>query len=144
MSYVKVCPKKDTACGGVPNEWCSDCPNWVMDTRESDTIKEKPMLHQAHDLINGQRQKDYGDKLTNFSQIAMMVNGVIATKLQVPLTAEDIALIMMCVKMARLAKSPDHYDSIVDIAGYAGCYERIVAERKNGTHIPGIISSIIS
>lgn len=101
----------------------------------------KPMLHQAQDLIHGQRQADYGDKRTNFSQIAMLWQGTLAFKLQPgqAITPEDVALCMMQVKIARLAKSPDHKDSIVDIAGYAGCYDYLQAERSEGAQLPGAI-----
>lgn len=90
-----------------------------------------PMLIQAYNLISGQRQQDYGDKLQNFSQIAMLVQGYLSPKLQPDkaITPEDIAMIMVCVKMARLSKSPDHEDSILDVAGYAGCYSILQNER---------------
>ena len=35
-------------------------------------------------------------------------------------TREDVALCMAWVKMARLAKNPNHQDSWIDMAGYAG------------------------
>lgn len=107
------------------------------------TIKKaqepKSMLQQAHELINGQRQQDYGDKLQNFSQIAMGFQMVLATKLQPHqhITAEDVALLMMQVKIARLAKSPDHSDSILDVAGYAGCYDLLQKERAAGVELAG-------
>jgi hypothetical protein len=37
---------------------------------------------------------------------------------------------MVLVKVARLVITPDHRDSIVDLAGYARCYEKIL-ERNN-------------
>jgi hypothetical protein len=90
-----------------------------------------PMLHKAEELINGDRQKDYGDKLPNFSQIADFWTAHLKFKLKedVKITAEDVALMMINVKQARLAKSPNHYDSILDVAGYAGCYDKILIER---------------
>ena len=99
----------------------------------------KPMLHQAQDLIHGQRQADYGDKLQNFSQIAMLWQGTLAHKLAPgqAITPEDVALCMMQVKIARLAKSPDHKDSILDIAGYSGCYDYLQAERAEGATLLG-------
>lgn len=99
------------------------------------------ILVQAEDLINGQRQKDYGDKLQNFAQIAMLWQGTLAMKLAPGqrITPEDVALCMMQVKIARLAKSPDHKDSIIDIAGYAGCYDMLQQEREAHTVLPGVI-----
>jgi hypothetical protein len=97
------------------------------------------MLHRAEELINGSRQADYGDKLQNFSQIAMLWQGTLAKKLQpgFAITPEDVALCMMQVKIARLAKSPDHKDSILDIAGYAGCYDKLQHERNAETPLLG-------
>jgi Domain of unknown function (DUF6378) len=101
-----------------------------------------PLLVEADQLINGQRQADYGDKLTNFSQMAMLINGTLAHKL-LPgalITPEDAALIMMQVKVSRLAKSPNHRDTILDIAGYAGCYAKLQEERLEGVTLPGALT----
>lgn len=103
----------------------------------------KPLsfLELADSIINGQRQQDYGDKLQNFSQIAMLWQGTLATKLapNASITPEDVALCMIQVKIARLAKSPDHYDSQLDIAGYVGCYNRLQQERISGAPLAGAI-----
>lgn len=37
---------------------------------------------------------------------------------------------MICVKLARLIHSPDHVDSLVDIAGYARCACMIIDRAK--------------
>lgn len=99
----------------------------------------KPLLQRANELIGGDRQKDYGDKLQNFAQIAMLWQGTLAAKLQAAakITPEDVALLMIQVKIARLAKSPDHEDSILDVAGYAGCYEAVQLERAAGRQLLG-------
>lgn len=90
----------------------------------------KSLLQQADALINGQRQADYGDKAENFTQIAMGIEMVLARKLlpTESITAHDVALIMMQVKIARSSKSPGHVDSILDIAGYAGCADKVRLE----------------
>ena len=82
-----------------------------------------PMLYRAEELINGERQNEYGDKLSNFSQIAALWTAHLMFKLapDQTISAEDVALMMINVKQARLSKSPNHADSILDIAGYAGC-----------------------
>lgn len=97
--------------------------------------EKKPLLQRANELIGGDRQKDYGNKLQNFAQIAMFWNATLATKLTSPVTPEDVALCMMGVKMARLAKSPEHEDSILDVAGYAGCYQALRDERQDDAGI---------
>lgn len=101
------------------------------------------ILQQAEHLINGQRQKDYGDKLTNFTQIAMGMEMVLADKLlpTATITAEDVALLMIQVKIARLAKSPEHQDSQIDIAGYIGCLSLLQEERQASLNEESIIIS---
>lgn len=95
------------------------------------TLIKKPLLQRANELIGNERQADYGNKLQNFSQIAMLWQGTLAPKLAPgqKITPEEVALLMIQVKIARLAKSPDHEDSILDVAGYAGCYEAVQNER---------------
>ena len=102
---------------------------------------KKPMLHQAQELVQGARQSDYGDKLQNFTQIAMLFQGTLAQKLQpnARITPEDVAILMMQVKIARLAKSPDHFDSIMDVAGYAACFSMLQDERAIGKDLPGAL-----
>lgn len=99
------------------------------------------MLHQAQELVQGARQSDYGDKLQNFTQIAMLFQGVLAMKLApgARITPEDVAVLMMQVKIARLAKSPDHFDSIMDVAGYAACFAMLQDERAAGKELPGAL-----
>ncbi len=89
------------------------------------------ILSVADATIHGPRQADYGDKRQDFAQIAMIWQGLLAHKLMPTsaITPEDVALCMIAVKMARLAKSPDHLDSQIDIAGYTGCYNELQNER---------------
>ena len=117
-------------------------PHTPMQGQTFDRPQEVPMLHRAQELIQGDRQADYGDKLPNFTQIAMLWTGVLAQKLPfgTRITAEDVALCMMQVKIARLAKSPQHADSILDVAGYAGCYDMLQKERESTTGLPNAIT----
>lgn len=89
------------------------------------------MLARAAKTIGGPREQEYGNKLQNFTQIAMIWQGVLAPKLapDARITPEDVGLLMIGVKMARLAKSPDHKDSTLDIAGYAGCIDELQLQR---------------
>jgi len=133
-------PKKKTSI--IPTDKFVEATfaNEVIDKNiEKEQAEKKGLLQKAHETITGQRQQDYGDKLQNFSQIAMLFQGVLATKLQssAKITPEDVALLMMQVKIARLAKSPNHKDSILDVAGYAGCYDILQEERANGTLLVG-------
>jgi hypothetical protein len=83
------------------------------------------ILLQAESIINGDRARDYGSTLENFGRIADMWSVILGVKV----TPEQHVLCMLAVKMARLCHSPQHMDSIVDIAGYAGTYEKLLKER---------------
>lgn len=45
------------------------------------------------------------------------------------ITADDVALMMAMVKIARLENQPNHQDSWVDLAGYAACGAEIACRR---------------
>ena len=83
------------------------------------------ILLKAEELIHGARNADYGHPLDDFSKTAKMWSAILG----VDVTAEQIALCMICVKISRLRNSPGHQDSIIDIAGYAGTYEMVRDER---------------
>jgi hypothetical protein len=79
------------------------------------------ILIEAHELINGQRADDYGKASENFGRIARRWS----EHLGVDVTPQQVCLCMIELKMCRLAKSPDHRDSWVDVAGYVGCKGKI-------------------
>lgn len=97
------------------------------------------LLADAAATISGPREAEYGHKLQNFTQIAMLWQGLFAPKLLPDscITPEDVALAMILVKIARLAKSPDHKDSILDVAGYAGCFDHLQLQRDAGMPLLG-------
>ena len=72
------------------------------------------ILDQAKELVKGDRQEEYGDKLTNHENIAALWSIFLRKKL----TPHDVAMCMALVKVARLmhAHKPDSY---VDLAAYA-------------------------
>lgn len=86
----------------------------------------KNVLELAAEAVNGDRADNYGDQLTNFTNIADRMTITLREKLIAPITPQEVALLMMDVKLARLVKTGGrHEDSIVDIAGYALCLEKV-------------------
>ena len=78
------------------------------------------VLEKAALIVNGDRDKQYGNPEDNFSQIAELW----CAYLGVPdlVGAEDVAIMMMLMKVARLGASEyQSEDSWIDIAGYAAC-----------------------
>lgn len=85
------------------------------------------ILEEAEDLTNHARQNDYGHPADDFAKIAIMTKPILESDIDDRLKH---ALYMIQVKVARLLNTPDHYDSIVDIAGYANTYDMIL-KREN-------------
>ena len=87
------------------------------------------MLEHAAGLVGGQRAQDYGDKTLNHQRIADLWNAWLhqsrVSNDGGEITAYDVAMMMLMVKVARLMHSPGHQDSHVDIAGYAAILEEI-------------------
>lgn len=72
-------------------------------------------LTRAGQLINGDRQNDYGTPEQSFGRIASLWSVALATDVQ----PHQVALCMALLKAARLTHTPDHADSWADLAGYA-------------------------
>lgn len=71
------------------------------------------ILREAETLINGDRAKAYGPPEVNFGRIARGWEVILGTHI----TAEQVALCMAWLKIARLCEGP-HRDSYIDGAGY--------------------------
>ncbi len=63
------------------------------------------------------RHQIYGHPEDNFRRVADLWSVI----LDHSITVEDVALCLIALKIARLTESPNHRDSMVDIAGYAAC-----------------------
>ena len=87
---------------------------------------------EAIRIVKGARRSAYGKPEDNFERIARLWNVHLAnTGREIVyndgrgphglLTAIDVATFCRYIKEARLAETPDHRDSYVDIMGYAMC-----------------------
>jgi len=89
-------------------------------------MKASEMLQAAANLVGGQRAIDYGDKKVNHERIADLWNyWLVQQGKPSDITAYDVAMMMLLLKIARLIHSPGHQDSHIDIAGYASILEEI-------------------
>lgn len=86
------------------------------------------LLVEASKLIDGDRNVQYGDPIDDFSLTASMWQDYLRrimvtrnTPEEVYLDPHDVAVMMLLVKVSRLAQSPEKRDHWLDIAGYAGC-----------------------
>ena len=85
-------------------------------------MNKADLLKKSLDAVT-QRDEKYGDVKTNFKQIADFWSLHLrnAHGMSVELTPSDVVAMMVLLKVARLAHTPDHLDSLVDIAGYSAC-----------------------
>lgn len=86
------------------------------------------VLQEAERIINGERAKDYGDSIYNdFKTIGELWSVVLNTRhgTSVVVSSDDVAMMMLLLKVSRSIKNTTHRDSLVDIAGYAGCAAKL-------------------
>jgi hypothetical protein len=75
------------------------------------------MLIDAASVVD-ERGRIYGPMKPNMQRTADLWSPILGMKV----TPAQVAMCLMAVKMARLIQSPDHLDSITDVAGYAAVY----------------------
>jgi len=88
--------------------------------------RKRACLEAAINACCGDRALNYGAPEDNFRHIADLWNAwwnvrVPSTDDTAPFTPVDIAVMNILLKVARLANTPSHNDSWIDIAGYAAC-----------------------
>lgn len=136
--------KRGTKCC---EEYANENPEEVARLLDATVIKDKPItaeavekhgedvkrkltradiLHAAEKCVCGQRETDYGTPEDNFETIA----GLWKTYLRracvdeaggVYIDANDVAMMMALLKIARIAAGGGKADSWIDLAGYAAC-----------------------
>ena len=75
---------------------------------------------EAESLVGGVRRQEYGPAHTNFSRIRDIWNVILKDNLapEKELTREDVAMMMVGLKIARWCENRDKRDNIVDSIGY--------------------------
>jgi hypothetical protein len=81
---------------------------------DTQRLRRTVLTHADH-LTSDTRADQYGDATQGFTRIAHLWSAMFETQF----TPADVALAMILVKAARLDTNQTHYDSWVDIAGYA-------------------------
>jgi hypothetical protein len=73
------------------------------------------LLEHAASVVHD-RRRTYGPPRDLFARVAARWSQVLGTRV----TPAQVALCLIDSKLARLTQEPQHLDSIIDIAGYAG------------------------
>jgi len=103
----------------VPNHSEPQC---ILLEETQESAAGHTILDTAKGLIYGDREKDYGKTSDNFKDIAK--GWEVITKATI--TPEQVGLMMAWLKICRANKDNcEKQDSLVDLAGYAGCIEKI-------------------
>jgi len=85
-------------------------------------MKASAIAQSAADLVGGDRKEAYGDVLLGLERIALMWMAVltIAGKApRKPISAHDVAQMMVSLKQARAYTGPLRLDNHIDEAGWA-------------------------
>lgn len=91
-----------------------------------DSTPRGDLLDEAKSLITGDRNNQYGPPTQDFARTAAILNALGFQFLKSDDTVQrleghHVALLMVALKMSRLAWQPEKRDSWVDLAGYAAC-----------------------
>ena len=100
-----------------------------------DVLKASTIVGTAADFVKGDREHTHGDKLANHRAIACIWNGYFkANGLDVEVSAHDVALMMVLLKVARTLNGAFNVDDYIDIAGYAGVAGEVM-QRGGANHV---------
>lgn len=89
------------------------------------------ILDEAKKMVCGHREQDYGSPENNFQMIADLWNAYLGYYGdEVIIEANDVAMMMALLKIARIRTGTATEDSFIDLAGYAACGGEITSDKK--------------
>lgn len=87
-------------------------------------MNREEVLVEAKKCVCGDREEDYGKPENNFATIAALWTNYLNTTfndINFIIGPEDVAAMMILLKVSRIASGNGKNDNWVDIAGYAAC-----------------------
>lgn len=94
---------------------------------EGKTLKRADILNEALMIVTSDRQDAYGNLEDNFRIIAQLWMAYMGLEF----TAEDVAVLMALLKIARISTGKYKADNYIDLAGYAACAGEIAAKMED-------------
>jgi hypothetical protein len=86
-------------------------------------MRAEQLLEQAASIV-GRRRRTYGRPTDLFDHVARRWSLVLG----VTVTPAEVMLCLVDLKVARLTHDPGHLNSVIDIAGYAGCLAEVLGD----------------
>lgn len=103
----------------------SSLVNMDLPEVESENSVRRDLLMEAADLVDGDRNNQYGDPIGDFRCTADMWSAYLRRRNDIPedfaLKPHDVASMMSLLKISRIGWSPEKRDHWSDLAGYAAC-----------------------
>ena len=85
-------------------------------------MNKSEILKTAENIVNGDREKQYGKAEDNFNTIANLWADYLSAKDgPTDIKPKDVAAMLALLKIARIASGHAKEDNWVDLAGYAAC-----------------------
>ena len=85
-------------------------------------MNKSEILKTAENIVNGDREKQYGKAEDNFNTIANLWADYLSVKVEpTEIEPKDVAAMLALLKIARIATGHAKEDNWVDLAGYAAC-----------------------
>jgi hypothetical protein len=88
------------------------------------------VAQEAENIINGPRRDAYGPVEESFKRHASVWTGILQHKLQSPITPQEVALMMIGLKLTREANAHQR-DNLTDIVGYTLLLEKLESGSEN-------------
>ena len=107
----------------------------IESVKKEHSMTRKEILAAAEACVCGQREEDYGSPEDNFRTIAELWQTYIkarrkANAADFEMKPEDVACMMILLKIGRIAGGSGTNDCWIDAAGYAACGGEIAGRKK--------------
>ena len=94
---------------------CNECIPPDICNVPSEPSSRTHILDSANELINGDRAQTHGDAKTTFAKIGAYWSVYVGKKID----SQDVANMMVLLKVCRAQENPANIDNFIDQAGYA-------------------------
>lgn len=94
------------------------------DFMKKEKNESESILLEAEKILNGDRQADYSDAVTNFKRISECASLLTGKEL----TSEDCCKVMIAVKLMR-ERNKHKRDNLVDLCGYSDILNEIIESK---------------